>query len=193
MKLRLFTLFVLLISNVLAASPLTVGYVYGSDHYYGFEAPEGWRMDNRLLARYGVGMAFLPVSEGDLSGVLLYTRAVTRAAGNSPEEAIKNQVSGVLDMYAAAGAQIRAERLRTVTARNGVHGELWRFYGYTKGGEERAVYFPAECTVNFFVAQIPDPKWIVDAETALIKLIASYHERASCHPCQVDGTCAAPK
>lgn len=193
MKLRQFALFALLISSVVSASPLAAGYVYGPDHCYGFEVPAGWRMDNRLLARHGVGMAFLPVREGDLPGVLLYTRGATRAAGTSPEEAIKNQVNDVLAMYAADGAQIRAERLRTVTARNGVHGELWRFHGYTNNGEERVVYFPTERTVNFFVAQIPDPKWTVDAETALIKLVTSYHERASCHPCQADGSCVPPK
>ncbi|MDO4694201.1 MAG: hypothetical protein Q4A62_06190 [Eikenella sp.] len=193
MKLRLFALSALLTSSVLSASPLAAGYVYGSDHCYGFEAPAGWRMDNRLLARHGVGMAFLPLQEGVLPGVLLYTRSAARTDGMSSEEAIKNQVNDVLAMYAADGTRIRAERLRTVAARNGVRGELWRFYGHANGREERAVYFPAERTVNFFVAQIPDSKWTADAEAALIKLAVSYHERASCRPCQVEGSCVPVK
>ena len=177
-------------SSLHAAQPPMSGYAYGKDHCYGFQAPNGWIQDNRILAKAGVPMAFAP-REQDWrhADAMIYTRPVPRESGSSAAQAIRQQVKAVVAQYAADDMDIRPALVRRIRAHYGAAGELWRFTGYRNGGQELVAYFPAKQTVNFFVAQITARADAASVEAALLELANSYHERKDCRPCQEQTSC----
>lgn len=180
----------LLSALILSAAPNTVsapipesGYVYGSNHCYAFQAPAGWKLDNRLLSAHGVPMAFVPQQPS--SGhphLLIYTRPADLT--DSPQNAIRQQVGRVLAQYAADGIFLKAKRLRSLRAASDATGELWRLSGHPNGGNELVVYFPARHTLNFFTAQLPAGTDTATVEQVLLQLADSYRESDHCPPCR---------
>ena len=178
-------------SGAYAAPVWDTGYAYGANHCYGFHAPAGWTQDNRLLADKGVPMVFLP-QDGRLRAarVMIYAGSIGRKPNENFTAAVRGQVNDVVAQYAQSNERIRPAMLRRIRARDGVSGELWRFTGYSNGGQELVAYLPGSRSVNYFVAQIPTQADAAAVETAILALAASYHERPSCPPCRGEG-CAS--
>ncbi len=176
------------VSGAYAAPARDTGYVYGENHCYGFHVLAGWIQDNRLLAGEGAPMAFLPQARAlREAGVLMYAGSISRDPGGRLADAVRGQVDDVVAQYAASGEKLRPAMVRRIRARDGVAGELWRFTGYSNGGQELAAYLPGSRSVNYFVAQIPARADAAAVEAALLALAGSYHERQFCPPCREEG------
>ena len=121
---------------------------------------------------------------------MIYAGSIGHKPGESFSAAVRGQVNDVVAQYAQSNERIRPAMLRRIRARDGVSGELWRFTGYSNGGQELVAYLPGSRSVNYFVAQIPAQADAASVETAMLALVASYHERQSCPPCRGEG-CAA--
>jgi hypothetical protein len=166
------------------------GYAHGTDHCYYFDAPRGWTMDNKAGAQDGVPMVFYPNGTTWQSApVAIYTRPISSSPGRPDTTRITEQVDQVIQMYLSGSESIKAARLREVSSRSGAHGELWQYTGYSNGGAELAVYFPAAKTVNFFVMQVPRAASVGQFLPALVELAESYRVAAECKPCSGSSAC----
>lgn len=181
--------FLLLLINAVPAIALS-GYAYGSDHCYHFDAPRGWTMDIASGVADGLPVVFYPNGAAWQSApIAIYTRPSASAPGRSKAVRIAEQVSQVLDMYRSSSEDIKASRLRAVRSRTGAKGELWHYSGYSNGGAELVVYFPATKTVNFFVMQVAQATSADRHIPVLLELAESYRSATDCKPCSVLGAC----
>jgi hypothetical protein len=168
------------------------GYAHGADHCYYFDAPRGWTMDNAAGARDGVPMVFYPAgTTWQTAPVAMYTRPAS-SSNISPEPArIAEQVERVVQMYRSNSENIEARRVQDVRARSGSTGELWQYTGYSNGGAELVVYYPAPRTINFFVLQLPQAETADEYRPILVELAESYRAASDCRPCSSSGACTA--
>lgn len=189
---RRFALFALLVVSSHAFGK--TGYAHGEDHCYYFDAPAGWTMDNKAMARKEVSMVFYPQgTDWESAPVAMYTQPVSSTPDRSAAVRIKKQVEQVIQMYRSASQTIDAQRLQVIQSKSGTAGELWKFTGYENRGTEFAAYFPAPHTVDFFVMQVSAG---VDDDAqlpVLQELAASYRQSTDCKPCSDGDSCTLPQ
>jgi hypothetical protein len=147
-------------------------------------------MDNKAGSQDGVPMVFYPNGTSwRTASVAIYTRPISSSSARPNATRVSEQVDKVIQMYREGAESIKAVRLQEVRSNAGAPGELWQYTGYSNGGAELAVYFPAANTVNFFVMQVPELGSLGNFLPALIELAESYREDVNCKPCSEMGAC----
>ena len=168
----------------------TSGYAHGTDHCYYFDAPRGWTMDNKSGAQDGVPMVFYPTGTTWKSApVAIYTRPISSSRDRADSGRIAEQVNQVIQMYRKGSEDVKAARMREVRSKSGAQGELWQYTGYSNGGAELVVYFPAPTTVNFFAMQVPQAGNVGQFLPVLVELADSYRPASECKPCSGSSAC----
>jgi hypothetical protein len=121
--------------------------------------------------------------------IAIYTRPISSSRGRPDSARIAEQVDQVVQMYRSGSEDIKAARMREVRSKSGAQGELWQYTGYSNGGAELVVYFPAPNTVNFFVMQVPQARSVGQFLPALVELAESYRAATECKPCSESSAC----
>jgi hypothetical protein len=188
MRLRTLATLALLASTATAFA--ASGYAYGADHCYHFDAPSGWTMDNSAGERDGVPMVFYPIGTTWRSApAAMYTRPTASALGRPDSVRISEQVNQVIEMYRSNSESIKAKQVRAVRSTAGAAGELRQYTGYSNGGAELVVYYPAPKTLNHFVMQVPQAAAVDQHLPALLELAESYRVATQCKPCSASTAC----
>lgn len=166
------------------------GYVYNEHGCYGFTAPHGWILDNKILADQGVGMAFYPAdSDWNSARMAIYTKIYSSAKNKGYQEIVAEEIASVRESYKKEGIEVSAKKREAFSGKDGSNGELWHL-DYGNGLEEQVVYFPLGAgTVGVFVLQMDGKTDKAKAIAALRTLASSYHLRQECKPCQDETSC----
>ncbi len=187
---------VLLLLSLSAPASADEGYVYGPDHCYFIEPPDGWVLDARSGESAGIPMTLYPKGsswEGALT--VMYSRPAKLEKGvPGVPEPIRAQVYADLELLKKDSPAARAELVRPIRSRSGVDGELWKFSGDRWGNTELAAYFVGRETVNFFIMSSREAADYERSVPAFMQLVSSYRESRDCVPCpqQHPGACAQP-
>jgi hypothetical protein len=170
-------------------APLS-GYVYNAQGCYGFTAPHGWKLDNKILADQGVGMAFYPAdSNWDNASMAIYTQIYTNPHAENSDTLIAAEINTLREMYKADNIEIHAKKLETIRSKAGSEGELWQL-NYSNGLEEQIAYFPIPPkSLGVFVLQMDARTDKSKATAALRTLAESYQPRQTCKPCAQANAC----
>lgn len=131
-----------------AADP-RYGILYGDDHAFGFEAPNGWKLDVSSGVDQGLkAVLYLADSSWRDSPVIAYPRAYSKREKIRTVEAV---FQDVLANLRAEEPGISATAAGTVLTAGKRTGFIYRFSGQANGTVEASAYFDEEKTVNYFV------------------------------------------
>jgi hypothetical protein len=177
---------IIVVFLLLVASPTFAsedGYVYGNNHCFYFETPEGWIADNISGRRQGLPFVFYPKNSTWANAtIVVYARVTDKAdALNSPADQVEQTLKQFRTEYESPN--IRAHKVGAVRAKSGAIGEIYRFEGDKWGNTELVAYFNGDKTINFFVMSSRDSADLERNRQMLEQLAQTYREANDCKPC----------
>ncbi len=155
-----------------AATDDRFGILYGVDHAFQFEAPEGWVLDNQVAASKGLYAVFYPKGQTwAMSPVVAYARARSKDSALVTIDYIVNET---LKDFRQDSPHINATPAGTVSLKDGRKGKVYHYTGDRWGNYEAAVYFEEKKTVNFFVLSAHNEDAFKESLAAFEQLAKSY-------------------
>jgi hypothetical protein len=170
------------LTHALNAQPGPGGFVYGKDHAYFVEAPNGWVMDPGDAAKEQVGAVFHPASaHWPESRVIIYTDFYSKKKGReTPSEAMRNDVA----LFEKEGSNVQP--VKKASIKTNVGGLVAEVYHFDSDRQYDArAYFSYKGYIDYFVLSARDKATFEKSLPAFEHVVKSYapqleiiHERA---------------
>ena len=149
------------------------GFVYGKDHAYFLEAPNGWVLDSGDAAKERVGGVFHPANaHWPESGVIIYTDFYKKRKGlHTPSEAMQNDVA----LFKKEGSVVHSVKKPSIkTESGGLVGEVYHFGPDRRGQYDARAYFTYKGYIDYFVLTARDKATFEKSLSAFEHVVRSY-------------------
>ena len=185
-KVRLLLVNTLLFIFVSTLQASESGYVFGDNHCFYFDAPDGWNSDHISGVNQGLGFVFYPANSTWANATTVaYVKVANKTKEiNTPLDQVKRTISQFKSGYASPN--IRAHKIGDIRSASGAKGEIYRFEGDKWGNAELVAYFTGKDTFNFFVLSSRDAQDLERNIEAFKTLARSYREAEDCIPCTTE-------
>src|SRR6266540_3269070 len=162
----------LFLPTAFAAVEEGFGILYGVDHSFGFNAPKGWVLDNKVAVSQGLHAVFYPKGQTwGKSPVIIYARARSK---DSVLVTVDRIVNDTLNDFRKDSPEIKATPSGVISLPDGKQGRIYHYTGDRWGNFEAAAYFEEKKTINFFVLSARNEKAFKQALPAFEQLTKSY-------------------
>jgi hypothetical protein len=154
-----------------ATSPVEprAGIVHGPDHSYIIEAPEGWMIDNGILADQGIYAAFYQAGRTfDESPIIAYSMVQQKARGG-----IEAHVQADMSHSLKGSKTAKVQRKKPLKTRDGREAIVFTLQGVPGQNPEWMAYIDAPTVVILVSVSVRHPGDFPKGEQLLAGLVSS--------------------
>jgi len=147
------------------------GIMYGDDHAFFINEPEGWVLDNKSGASQGLYAVFYPRDESWREAVaVMYVNTAKREASKTFSRFIEDDIA----RFKQDNPNIRVDKAPTITTSDGRKAIVRYFTGDQWGNSEAVAYIEEETIFVLIVLTSQTKEAFESAKPAFRKLVKSY-------------------
>lgn len=158
-------------SNSPASEEGNAGIIYGDNHAFIVEPPEGWVLDSQSGVSQGLYAVFYPLGlSWSTSNAVMYVNTAAREGSQSVSSFIDEDVA----RFKKDSPDIQVERGKPITTGDGKTAEVRYFSNDQRGNSEAVAYVPEDTIFALIVLTARTRDAFDSARPAFNKLVKSY-------------------